>query len=222
MDGLRRVLEGLEGRRVRRRVEDAVTRIDRNGSDEGDENTESDETTSVDKVAAYDARLAALEKSLGVEKLDAPGSEAVNMPLLPSLEMLERQMSALMTASSLASLEAASGRIRKLREDAEQLSLMARDGHTNGDSSPTTSDDRTTAEPTISRTDMEKLQALYALLPTLQSLSPTVPALIERLQSLRTLHSGAANVAAELEEVERRQEEMDAELKAWREGRWMG
>ena len=223
MEGLRRVLEGLEGRRVRKTVRRAGAAQrgvngDRGGADDGKTDPAEGETS---RIADFDNRLAALEKSLGLASLDAPGSEAVSAPLLPSLNMLDQQLNALMTANSLASLKAASSRIRKLREEAEQLSSMSptgeHDGTANGTSSPTFDTSASTA-PALSRADFEKLQSLYTMLPTLQSLSPTVPALIDRLRSLRTLHSGAANAAAELEDVERSQEEMDQELKAWREG----
>ena len=70
----------------------------------------------------------------------------------------------------------------------------------------------------LTQEDMAKLQSLYQILPTLQSLSPTVPALLTRLRSLTTLHSSAASAVADLDEMEKRQREMDAELKAWREG----
>lgn len=225
MEGLRRALDGMEGRRRRstvKRAEGAVRNLE-DGERAGRENghADADEGTA-GKVADFDIRLAALEKSLGLSSLDASGSDAISAPLLPSLEMLDQQMNALMAANSLAGLEAASSRIKQLREEAEQLSSMAvgeaHDGHANGTSTPTSETSTSAAPPTMSRADLEKLQSLYTLLPTLQSLSPTVPAVIERLRSLRTLHSGAVNAAAELEEVERRQGEMDQELKAWREG----
>ena len=204
MEGLRRVLEGLQTSKGR----DSRTR------DNGIESGKADEETSKD-VAEFDARLSVLEKSLGLASLDGSAPET---PLLPSLTLLDRQFGALMNASSLASLEAASARIRKLKEEAEQLSLPASEStaqpQTNGTSTPASEK----TQHGMSPIDIEKLRALYNLLPTLQSLSPTVPALLDRLRSLHTLHAGAANAASELENLERSQDDLDKELKEWRQG----
>jgi len=198
------VLEGLQTSKGR----DSRTR------DNGIESGKADEETSKD-VAEFDARLSVLEKSLGLASLDGSAPET---PLLPSLTLLDRQFGALMNASSLASLEAASARIRKLKEEAEQLSLPAAESiaqpQTNGTSTPTSE----TTQHGLSPVDIEKLRALHNLLPTLQSLSPTVPALLDRLRSLHTLHAGAANAASELENLERSQDDLDKELKEWRQG----
>ncbi|KXL46039.1 hypothetical protein M433DRAFT_4662 [Acidomyces richmondensis BFW] len=160
------------------------------------------------KVADFDVRLSALEQAIGISSLDAATSEVAPTPILPSLTVLDQQLSALSSASSLANLEAASSRISKLRVEAEQLAHAGRgDGESaDGESEPMSSE------------DMQKLQHLYTLLPSLQALSPTVPALLQRLRSLRALHTSAANAATELEEVEKRQAEMESELRVWRDG----
>jgi len=204
MEGLRRVLEGLQTSKGR----DARTR---DGENEGEKVNE--ETSK--GVADFDARLSVLEKSLGLASLDGGAPET---PLLPSLALLDRQFGALMNASSLASLEAASARIRKLKEEAEQLSQPSSDSTAQPQSSGTTTPTSETAQHGMSPVDVEKLRALHNLLPTLQSLSPTVPALLDRLRSLHTLHAGAANAAGELEDVEKSQADFDKELKEWRQG----
>ncbi|KAK5134372.1 hypothetical protein LTR08_006552 [Meristemomyces frigidus] len=169
------------------------------------------------RVTDFDSRLAALEQVLGVSALDPASSEAVSTPVLPSLLMLDQQLGALTSATSLTNLEAASSRVQKLKVDAEQLNHLQHGGTSggtaNGDINHTDGE-----APSLTHDDMQKLHSLYALLPNLQALSPTVPAIVARLRSLRTLHTGAANAASELEEVERRQAEMDKELAAWREG----
>lgn len=206
MEGLRRVLEGLE-------VNKGKETLPRDNEVDGDSRPEDTSKG----VAEFDARLSVLEKSLGLSGLDAGAPE---MPLLPSLSLLDRQFGALMSASSIASLEAASGHIRKLKEEAEQLSSLslgstaATSQEQNGASTPP----EETEQPALSAVDIEKLRSLHNLLPTLQSLSPTVPALLDRLRSLHTLHAGAANAAGELEDVERRQDEFEKELKEWRTG----
>jgi nuclear migration protein JNM1 len=204
MEGLRKVLEGLQTNKGR------DSRI-RDSEIEG--NTIDGETSK--GVAEFDARLSVLEKSLGLSSLEGGAPET---PLLPSLAMLDRQFGALMNASSLASLEAASVRIKKLREEAEQLSMPSAEStaqpHQNGTTTPISE----SAESGLSAVDIEKLRTLHSLLPTLQSLSPTVPALLDRLRSLHTLHAGAANAASDLEDLERSQDDFDKELKEWRQG----
>jgi nuclear migration protein JNM1 len=122
------------------------------------------------------------------------------------LTLLDQQLATLSSATSLANLEAASTRIQRLRSEADKAL-----------SSPVTQNEDD-EEAVLSPSDLTQLQQLYQLLPTLHSLSPTVPALLDRLRSLRTLHSTASTAASSLEAVEKRQSEMDAELKAWREG----
>jgi nuclear migration protein JNM1 len=202
---LKRVLEGLEtGKGREKRV-----------PEDGAENYKASEQTGKG-VAEFDARLTMLEKSLGLSSLDGGAPEA---PLLPSLALLDRQFGALMTASSITSLEAASGRIKKLKEEADQLSSATGDApakpQQNGTSTP---DSENAAQSGLSASDIEKLRSLHNLLPTLQSLSPTVPALLDRLRSLHTLHVGAANAASELEDLERRQDDFEKEITEWREG----
>lgn len=208
MEGLKRVLEGLETSKGRE------SRVQENGveSDRASEETGKG-------LAEFDVRLSVLEKSLGLSSLDGGAPEA---PLLPSLALLDRQFGALMTASSITSLEAASGRIKKLKEEAEQLSsttaTITADSPAKPQQNGTSTPDSETAQSGLSAADVEKLRSLHNLLPTLQSLSPTVPALLDRLRSLHTLHAGAANAASELEDLERRQDDFEKELTEWREG----
>ncbi|KAK4897366.1 hypothetical protein LTR27_004886 [Elasticomyces elasticus] len=155
------------------------------------------------KVADFDTRLSALEQALGISTLDSVTSDTIAAPVLPSLTLLDQQLTALTTATSLSHLEAASSRIQRLRTEAEQPP-------NNGDTPATTNQ--------LPQEDAEKLQQLYALLPTLQSLSPTVPAMLARLRSLRNLHTTAASAAADLDGVEKRQREMENDLSEWRNG----
>lgn len=86
--------------------------------------------------------------------------------------------------------------------------------------SDTSSSSATEVDPVANQRDEQatKIQALYATLPTIQSLHPLLPSVLERLRSLRAIHAGAAQAAESLDEVERRQAEMDREVEAWREG----
>ncbi|OAT05942.1 hypothetical protein BDBG_02245 [Blastomyces gilchristii SLH14081] len=63
-----------------------------------------------------------------------------------------------------------------------------------------------------------KIQALYTTLPTITSLHPLLPSVLERLRSLRAIHAGAARAAEDLDALEDRQAEMKREIEQWREG----
>lgn len=62
-----------------------------------------------------------------------------------------------------------------------------------------------------------KVTALYQLLPSIQSLQPLLPVVLERLRALSVIHAGAAEAKNSLDKVERKQAEMQAEIKQWRE-----
>ncbi|KAK0932384.1 hypothetical protein LTR29_016022 [Friedmanniomyces endolithicus] len=220
VDGLGRLLASIQVpvARDRRKGQQSAPRppaVNGAGTQEAlglDEDVSDEQTLS--RVADFDTRLSELEQALGISSLDAATADALATPVLPSLTALDQQLSALASATSLTHLEAASSRIQKLRGEAEQLSQTPamKTPATNGNASESDS------AHSLSQDDMDKLQHLFQLLPNLQSLSPTVPALLARLRSLRTLHTSAANAAAELDEVERRQAQMDEELAQWRNG----
>ncbi|KAF7198506.1 hypothetical protein HII31_00245 [Pseudocercospora fuligena] len=170
------------------------------------------------RVSAFDSRLAALESALGISALDNL-TESQATPILPSLTLLDHQLASLTSATNLSSLEQISSRIQKLKLEAQTLAHLQQQSANGKPSSSHAEDDEDEEAPTLlTSEDMTRLQSLYTLLPTLQSLSPTVPALMTRLRSLRTLHTTAANASADLESLEQRQAEMDQELKMWREG----
>ena len=223
LEGLSRILAGIEiprssgrgGMKGRPPLERQATPGAWPEAGRGD-GTDGDAQQTLSRVADFDSRLAALEQTLGISALDSATSDAVVAPVLPALTALDQQLGALASATSIASLEAASSRIQKLKREAERWAhdpSTAGAATVNGD----TQDDNDDARP-ISQEDITNLQALYALLPTLQSLSPIVPSLLTRLRSLRTLHTSATAAAAELDDVETRQRAMDSELAAWRQG----
>ncbi|KAI9039968.1 dynactin subunit 2 [Aspergillus affinis] len=78
----------------------------------------------------------------------------------------------------------------------------------------------TETDPAATQRDEQatKIQALYATLPTIQSLHPILPSVLERLRSLRAIHAGAAQASESLDELERRQADMAREIEQWREG----
>ncbi|KAJ5168157.1 uncharacterized protein N7482_003751 [Penicillium canariense] len=199
-------------------------------------------------AAAFEGRLALLEASMGISSSSNPFigdgiSEPALQPVLPALDQMTSRLSTLTgllvganpasggpsTVPSLTTphLEALSTRVRKLTTDAEALASARRRAAdaakaaqaariasgSDADAAPTadglgTADDEQTA----------KIQALYATLPTIQSLHPLLPSVLERLRSLRACHAGAAHAADLLNELEKRHAEMASEIEQWREG----
>ncbi|EMC95430.1 hypothetical protein BAUCODRAFT_541495 [Baudoinia panamericana UAMH 10762] len=209
VEGLSRMLAAIEVPEIGRRggwrgdgADGRATVLPSRAQEEGDHDEQM-----LRRVSDFDARLATLEQALGLASLDSTVSDTVAAPVLPSLAMLDQQLSALTTATSLSQLEAAGSRIRNLKIEAEQARAT-----TNGE----VTEGETVAA--LSSEDVAKLQKLYELLPALQASLPVVPSMLARLRSLRTLHTTAASAASELEELEQRQTETEKEIKAWREG----
>ncbi|KAL3476400.1 Dynamitin-domain-containing protein [Aspergillus californicus] len=129
-------------------------------------------------------------------------------------------------------LEMLSTRIRKLTADAEALASARKRA---SESAKAAQNARLTRTASISSASpgagadpdqiaaqrdeqATKIQALYATLPTIQSLHPILPSVLERLRSLRAIHAGAAQASESLDELEKRQADMAAEIGQWREG----
>lgn len=206
VDELARLLASIDAPSSSRSRSRAVNGVDREPPVPPEPDGEGTDEQTLTHVADFDTRLSALEHALGLSSLDAAGTgpDAIASPLLPSLNILDQQLSALSSAASLSGLEAARSRVQKLRSEADAANTKGAE------------DDEETVS--ISADDLEKLQSLYQLIPTLSSLAPTVPALLARLRSLRTLHATAANAGSDLDEIEGRQRELETELKEWREG----
>ncbi|KAI5304693.1 hypothetical protein KEM56_006095 [Ascosphaera pollenicola] len=135
-------------------------------------------------------------------------------------------------------IEALTSRIRKLTADADALSsarrrateaaraaLAARmaagtsatqglDDHADNSSNASSNVEADSA----AAEQAAKIQALYTTLPTITSLHPLLPSVLERLRSLRAIHSGAARASEDLTALEQRQAAMKKEIEQWREG----
>ncbi|KAH0277863.1 hypothetical protein KCU91_g2885, partial [Aureobasidium melanogenum] len=168
----------------------------------GEVTKETTDTRTLNKVVDFDARLALLERQLGITSLDTPEASTANStftPIIPTLSLLDRQLALLTSSSSQSHIDTLAQKLQQ-----QQQAPTAGTTDTNHDSQ--------------SLEDMAKLRALYALLPTLTSLSPTLPPLLTRLRSLRTLHANAVTASQTLDEVEQRQDEADKEIREWRDG----
>ncbi|THZ30498.1 hypothetical protein D6C89_01429 [Aureobasidium pullulans] len=178
---------------------EAVTIPDSTRTEEATKETV--DTQALNKVADFDARLAILERQLGITSLDAPEASTATSfsPIIPTLSLLDRQLALLTSSTSQTHIDT-------LAQKLQQQQTPKPSGTTDG------------LHELHTPEDMAKLRALYALLPTLTSLSPTVPPLLTRLRSLRTLHANAVTASQTLDEVERKQDEADKEIREWRDG----
>lgn len=177
------------------------------------------------KAAEFDSRLSILEKYLGLSGSTMPDlADQPPKPILHTLGNLEQTLSTV-SAATTSSLDAASQSVHKLIQEAERLDELRRSAHASGESSlagnqPNMRDSMalTGDGKSLEETErMSKINALYGTLPTIDSLSPTLPLILDRLRTLRLIHSSAGAASSTLEEVEKRQAEQESEIKQWRE-----
>lgn len=167
------------------------------------------------KTADFDHRLALLEKVLGLQGTDLALGDAPQA-ILPTVDSLQKQLT-LLTESTPASLDAISRRVRSLIQDAERLEESRKSAKAAQDALRAVGGDDVIPEGGDPE-QIAKINALYGTLPTIETVSPLLPPLLDRLRSLRTIHADAAMASENLGKVEQRQVEMDAEIKRWREG----
>lgn len=175
------------------------------------------------KAADFDTRLTVLEKVLGMSAsaLANPDRPLPSSAIIASLDELTRQMNVL-TNSSTSSLDAASRRVKQLTQEAEKLAEARKAAKAAADARREASEsdlDLVSTDPQgggSSERDA-KINALYGALPTIENLGPLLPAVLDRLRSLRSIHADAARAVESLAKVERRQEEMGGEIERWRE-----
>jgi len=172
-------------------------------------------THTLAKVANFDSRITLLERLLGISTTTTI-SLTTNSAIIPSIENLTKQLTVL-TTSSATVLDAASRRVKALTHEAEKLTESRKAAvRAAGDNEDLSS----ISQGTVASGDAEsesKINALYGTLSTIESYAPLLPAVLDRLRSLRGIHAEAARSVKALEEVERKQEEMRWEIEKWRE-----
>lgn len=178
-----------------------------------------EQTHALAKAADFDRRLLALEKGLGISSSMTVEAGGAGLPraILPTLDNMDKQIATLAQAST-ANLDAISRRVRTLASDQDKLNdsrekakaLREELGKGSGSSSQSPIGDDADQDT--------KINALYGVLPTIESLAPMLPPLLDRLRSLRAIHADAATASQTLEQIEQRQADMTTELKQWREG----
>jgi nuclear migration protein JNM1 len=169
------------------------------------------------KAAEFDERLAFMEQALGLSGTNMPDQGLVSAkPILHTLDSLDRQVQTV--SNSSASIDAAQNKTRQLIKDAERLQKL-KQAEEEQVASPTERSTNSNTQSSYAE-DPErssKINALYGTLSTIDSLAPTLPMVLDRLRTLRLLHTSAAVASKTLDEVEKRQTNQAAETKQWRE-----
>lgn len=179
-----------------------------------------EETHALAKAADFDHRLVNLEKALGVGSAAMPELDSNGLPraIIPLLETLYKQISTLSGAST-SSLDTISRRVRTLTQEAETLEKSRRNAKAAQEALASTGaaplgDDGAEEDSE----QMAKINAIYGTIPTIESLTPLLPPLLDRLRSLRMIHADAATASEMLLRLEEKQAEMAGDIQQWKQG----
>ncbi|KAL1603777.1 hypothetical protein SLS60_005367 [Paraconiothyrium brasiliense] len=155
----------------------------------------------LDQAKQFDERLSKLETSLGLDGSTMPEiGDKAPFPVFTTLEKIEQTVG-LVGEASQGNLEAAGAQIKKMIADAEQLRELRAEVSRDGES-PNPEQEA-------------KINALYGTLPSIDKLSPVLPMLLERIRTLRLVHTSAWAADDVLTELENRQSQQEAEIKKW-------
>ncbi|KAJ4992145.1 Arp2/3 complex [Stagonosporopsis vannaccii] len=156
------------------------------------------------QAAEFDQRMIRMEHSLGLNGNTIPEmGEGTTFPVFTTLQRLEQTLGAIGDASTN-NLDAASQQIKKLMGEAEDLKEARLEASRAGSSDNSTGLDQEA-----------KVNALYGTLPSIDKLSPVLPLVLERLRTLRLVHTSACQADEVLTELESRQAKQEEEIKNW-------
>ncbi|KAF3046484.1 hypothetical protein E8E12_010103 [Didymella heteroderae] len=156
------------------------------------------------QAAEFDKRITHMENNLGLNSTTLPEtSEDSTFPVFTTLQRLEQTLGAIGDASTN-NLDGASQQIKKLMEEAEDLKEARLEASRAGISDDTPTPDQEA-----------KINALYGTLPSIDKLSPVLPLVLERLRTLRLVHTSAWQADEVLTELESRQSKQEEEIKKW-------
>ncbi|KAJ0313413.1 hypothetical protein COL516b_000350 [Colletotrichum fioriniae] len=167
-------------------------------------------------AADFDRRLVLLEKAIGVGSTALPEVDINGLPraIVPTLDGLQKQITTLSQAST-SNLDTISRRVRTLIQEAQELE-KARQGAKSAQE--TLGNGAASGEDAPAPEQLAKINALYGTLPTIENLAPLLPPLLDRLRSLRAIHSDAATAGEMLGRIEKQQTDMATDLKQWKDG----
>ncbi|KNG46550.1 dynactin subunit 2 [Stemphylium lycopersici] len=162
----------------------------------------------LNQAAEFDRRITQMEGSLGLNANTMPElSEHTPFPVAATLTRLEQTLGLIGDASSN-NLDTVTQNVKKLTAEAEHLKEVRKEAAEAGAAS---NDNKVAAYP-----DQEaKINALYGTLPSIDKLSPILPLVLERLRTLRLVHTSAWQADEVLTELERRQSTQEQEIKKW-------
>ncbi|KAK4076263.1 hypothetical protein Trihar35433_2823 [Trichoderma harzianum] len=174
-----------------------------------------EQTHALAKAADFDRRLLILERSLGISSssMSEAGEGGLPRAILPTLDSLEKQISTLSQAST-ANLDTISRRVRALATEQDKLNESREKAKALREELG-----KHAGAPQADTSEQEaKVNALYAILPTIENLTPILPPLLDRLRSLRAIHADAATASQTLDQIEKQQAEIATEVKLWKDG----
>jgi len=173
----------------------------------------------LESAADFDRRLLVLEKAIGIGSSALPELDATSLPraIVPTLETLQKQISTLAEAST-ASLDGISRRVRALIQESEEMTKSRRSAKAAQEALVQAGAAPAEAAGGADDEQAAKINALYGVLPTIESLAPVLPPLLDRLRSLRAIHADASTASQVLTDIEAQQEDMATDIKQWREG----
>ena len=181
------------------------------------------------RIADFDTRLTLLESVLGVDTIAVTTqARRQDRGIIPTLAKLDRQVSSV-SASTESNLDSAIQRLRQLTLDALKLADARKSAkvaleeliNSRNIRQPSALHTHSSAHDLTFMDEPEqisKINALYGTLPTIESLSPLLPPLLDRLRSMRLVHADAANAHNSLAQIESRQEAMAEDIRSWRAG----
>lgn len=145
-------------------------------------------------ISDLESRLTSLEKSLGINNMY---SYMLKAPILPTLSHLSKKITLLTSSQNY--IDSITKKVKDLVTEMEILSEKK------------SKMDPETNEST-SILQEQKIDALYSSLETIESISPILPNLLDRLKALRTIHADAATVTTGLKDCTERQYIIQKEL----------
>ena len=173
------------------------------------------------KAADFDARLSLVETLLGVETIHLPTQDKPPYAaVLPTLDNLDHQISTL-SSSTNSSLDLIDRKVKQLTQDTQKLAEARTSARTAQEALNIGMEISVVDAKHIREADLAeknaKINALYGTLPTIDSLAPLLPSVLDRLKSLQSVHAGAASASQNLLKLEAQQQSMGEELRSWRE-----
>ncbi|CAG5173494.1 uncharacterized protein ALTATR162_LOCUS7636 [Alternaria atra] len=162
----------------------------------------------LNQAAEFDKRITQMENNLGLNGNTMPDlSDHTPFPVATTLTRLEQTLSLIGDASTN-NLDAVTQNVKRLTAEAEHLKEVRQEAAQAGS---TSSDTKAATYP-----DQEaKINALYGTLPSVDKISPILPIVLERLRTLRLVHTSAWQADQVLTELESRQSTQEQEIKKW-------